>query len=51
MCVPVSVDVKRHWADVRQGFSGVEESILIDRLRDTVMTKARHVAKMSEAAA
>ena len=46
-CVPACVDVRRLWVDVRETFSGVEESILIDRLLDTVVTRARHAARMN----
>jgi len=51
MCVPVSVDVKRLWADVRQTFPGVEGSILINRLRVAVVARARHADGMAEALA
>ena len=46
-CVPVSVDVRGLWMDVRETFPGMEESILIDRLLDTVVTRARHAEKMA----
>jgi len=46
-CVPLSVDVGRLWGDVRETFPGMEESILIDRLLDTVVTRARHAEKMA----
>ena len=46
-CVPVSVDVGRLWVDVREAFPGLEESILIDRLLDTVVTRIRHAEKMA----
>lgn len=47
-CVPVSVDVGRLWGDVRAAFPGMDESVLIDRLLDTVVTRVRHVEKMGE---
>ena len=50
VCAP-HVDVRRLWVDVRETFSGVEESILIDRLLDTVATRVRHAERMAEAAA
>ena len=50
-CMPASVDVRRRWVDVRDAFPGVEGSILIDRLLDTVVTRARHAARMAEAPA
>jgi hypothetical protein len=50
-CVPVSVDVGRLWVDVRETFPGMEEGILIDRLLDTVVTRARHAERMAEAGA
>jgi len=46
-CVPLSVDVGRLWGDVCETFPGMEESILIDRLLDTVVTRARHAEKMA----
>ena len=50
--VPFSVDVTRLWVDVRETFSGVEESILIDRfVIDAVATRARHAERMAEATA
>jgi len=49
-CVPVSVDVGRLWVDVRETFPGMEEGILIDRLLDTVVTRARHAERMEAAA-
>jgi hypothetical protein len=51
MRVPVSVDVKRLWADVRQTFPGVEGSNLINRLRGAVVARARHADGMAEALA
>jgi hypothetical protein len=45
-CVPVSVDVTSLWMDVRETFPGMQESILIDRLLDTVVTRARHAERM-----
>lgn len=45
-CVPLSVDVTGLWRDVRETFSGMEESVLIDRLLDTVVTRVRHAEKM-----
>ena len=50
-CVPLCVEVRSLWVDVRETFSGVEEGILIDRLLDKVVTRARHAARMAEAAA
>jgi hypothetical protein len=50
-CVPVSVDVKSIWSDVRETFSGVEESILINRFLDTVVTRMKHAERMGEATA
>lgn len=50
-CVPVSVDVRRLWVDVRETFPGLEESVLIDRFLDTVVTRARHAERMTEAGA
>jgi hypothetical protein len=50
-CVPVSVDVGTLWVDVRETFPGMEESILIDRLLDTVVTRVRHAERRAEAAA
>jgi hypothetical protein len=50
-CVPVSVDVGRLWVDVRETFTGMEASILIDRFLDTVVTRMKHAEKMAEAAA
>jgi len=47
-CVPVSVDVRRLWVDVRETFSGVEESVLIDRLLDTVVSRMKHAERMAE---
>ena len=34
--------------DVRETFPGMEESILIDRLLDTVVTRTRHAERMAE---
>ena len=50
-CVPVSVDVGRLWVDVRETFPGLEESILIDRFLDTVVTRTRHAERMAVEAA
>jgi hypothetical protein len=50
-CVPVSVDVRGLWVDVRDAFPGVEESILIDRVLGTVVARTRHAERMAEAAA
>jgi len=47
-CVPLSVDVGRLWGDVRETFPGMEESILIDRLLDTVVTRMKHAERMAE---
>ena len=47
-CVPVSVDVRSLWVDVRETFTGVEESVLIDRLLDTVATRMKHAERMTE---
>lgn len=49
-CVPVSVDVRSLWSDVRVAFPGMEEGILVDRLLDTVVTRARHAERTAEAA-
>ncbi len=49
-CVPVCVAVIRLWVDVRETFPGMEESIFIDRLLDTVVTSTRHADRMAEAA-
>ena len=48
-CVPVCVDVRSIWVDVLETFPGVEESDLIDRFLDTVVTRARHAERLAEA--
>jgi hypothetical protein len=50
-CVPLSVDVRGLWVDVRDAFSGVEESVLIDRLLNTVVTRIKHAQRMAQATA
>jgi hypothetical protein len=47
-CVPVSVDVRSLWVDVRETFAGMEESVLIDRLLDTVVSRIKHAERMTE---
>lgn len=49
-CVPLSVDVGRLWDDVRNTFPGLEESVLIDRFLDTVVTRTRHADRIAETA-
>jgi hypothetical protein len=49
--VPPCVDVRSLWVDVRETFPGVEESILIDRLLDSVVTRMKHAESMAEARA
>ena len=47
-CVPVSVDVRSLWGDVRAAFPGMEESVLIDRFLETVVTRIRHAERTAE---
>jgi len=47
----LSVDVRGLWIDVRKTFPGLEESILIDRFLDTVVTRIKHAERMAEVAA
>ena len=49
-CVPPSVDAGRLWLDVRETFPGLEESVLIDRLLDTVVSRVKHAERVAEAA-
>ena len=49
--LPVSIHVRGLLKDVQQTLSGMEESILIDRLLDTVLTRAKHAQKAVESAA
>jgi len=49
-CVPVFVDVRSLWSDVRETFSGMDESILIDRFLDTVVTRMKRAERVGEAA-
>ncbi len=48
-CVPHCVDVSGLWVDVQKAFAGMEESILIDRLLDTVVSRMKHAERMGEA--
>jgi hypothetical protein len=50
-CMPVCVDVRSLWGDVRETFSGVDESILINRFLDIVVTRMKHAERMGEATA
>jgi hypothetical protein len=50
-CVPLCVDVRSLWVDVRETFPGMGGSILIDRLLDKVVTRARHAERMAESSA
>jgi hypothetical protein len=46
-CIPLCVDVARLWVDVRETFPGMEESLLINRFLDTVVTRAKHADRMN----
>lgn len=48
-CVPLSVDVRSLWGDVRETFPGMEEAGLVDRFLDVVAMRMRHAEKMAEA--
>jgi len=41
----------RLWVDVRDAFPGIEGSILIDRLLDTVVSRMKHAERTAEIAA
>ncbi len=47
-CVPVSVDAGSLWADVRATLPGMQESFVIDRFLDTVVTRMKHAERMAE---
>jgi len=49
-CVPLSVDVRSLWVDVRETFTGVGESVLIDRFLDTVVSRMKHAERMTQEA-
>ena len=44
-CVPLSVDVGRLLGDVRETFPGLEESVLIDRFLDTIVTRMKYTER------
>jgi len=48
-CVPPCVDAGSLWADVRATLPGMEESFVIDRFLDTVVTRMKHAERMAEA--
>jgi len=49
-CVPVCVEVSSLWVDVRETFTGVGESVLIDRLLDTIVSRMKHAERMTQEA-
>ena len=50
-CVPVSVDVRGTWGDVRAALPGTKESFAVDRFLDTVVTRMKYTERRAEAAA
>jgi hypothetical protein len=49
--VPLSVDVRGLWVDVRETLPGMEEPSVVDKLLATVVTRAKHARRALESAA
>ena len=50
-CVPLSVDFRVIWIHVRKTFPGMEDSIMIERLLDTLVTRMKLAERIAEAGA